>query len=197
MIHSYPQNLTEAACSAAWAASLLPPESFVSSTSLSSFTFGAGVFFCISAKRIISWKPAGISGCKTVHIPYMVKQSRLVSCFLLQKLHCPCRTANNRMCKSGCSDSGVQLKSRKGSKLSCQSKISNKPPHHLRTELQAKHQPPCDQASAEQLYVELQDEQQYQRAACLQNFWRQFHFRRRDTWLHKLGVANTEVEASQ
>ena len=34
------------------------------------------------------------------------------------------------MCKSGCSDSGVQLKSRKRSKLSCPSKMSNKPPHH-------------------------------------------------------------------
>ena len=69
MIHLYQHNLTEAACSAAWAASLLPPESLVSSTSLSSFTFGAGVFFCISAKRVISWNPAEISGCKTVRSP--------------------------------------------------------------------------------------------------------------------------------
>ena len=41
----------------------------------------AGVFFCISAKRVISWKP-GISGCKTVRISYIVKQSHLVSCLL-------------------------------------------------------------------------------------------------------------------
>ena len=78
MIHLYQHNLTEAAWSA-WAVSLLP-ESVVSSSSPSTFTFGAGVFFCISAKRV-SWKP-GISGCKTVHIPYIVKQSRLVSCLL-------------------------------------------------------------------------------------------------------------------
>ena len=85
------------------------------------------------------------------------------------------------MCKSGCSDSGVQVKSRKGSKLSCPSKISNKPPHHNFSG--PSHciagQASASRSSKRRANVEPQDEQN-QTSACLQNFG-EFHFRRHDT----------------